>query len=344
MKRKTTAIVLGSILAATGFSGSVYGMTIAQDAGGDNQSRAFYIVTQEAAEETVSQGKVDVIAKEAAVEDTDETSILYEEETKRILDELKGYGVTYDSGKNQVFYEGKKVRWVIDRQKDDSMNAVYMPEGEIDLYTVRDEDFNLIGVRIGTEEEYEERTDEEAGSSYAADGTYVREGSVSMKKDSMAEEEAESDDYAEESIYTWEGSTSMKEDSMAEEEAESDDYAEESTYIWEGSAGIEKDYAAEVETAEDSSFVENDKESEQRRKEYKENGIDYNKENGSWIWQGKPVYLLMDEDGSFYQNGGNEAREDEICLVVERKTDGSVYGVKLVSAEEIQKVLAQQDY
>ena len=35
-----------------------------------------------------------------------------------------------------------------------------MPEGEIDVYTVREDDYRLTGVRIATQEEYNQRTKE----------------------------------------------------------------------------------------------------------------------------------------------------------------------------------------
>ena len=81
--------------------------------------------------------------------------------------------------------------------------------------------------------------------------------------------------------------------------------------------------------------VGDDHDSEIKIQEYKQNGIDQNPATGIWMWQGKEVHLLMDEDGSFYQNGSKEAKEDKIYLIVKREEDDSISTVKQITIEEV---------
>lgn len=76
-----------------------------------------------------------------------------------------------------------------------------------------------------------------------------------------------------------------------------------------------------------------DRESELKAGEYEENGISRDK-NGGWLWKGREVFLLIDEDGSLCQNGSDEARDNKIYLVVKRNKDGSIKEVKQVTVEE----------
>lgn len=70
------------------------------------------------------------------------------------------YGVTYDADRDTLYYQGKTIRWMIDRQMEDTYKAIQMQEGEIDVYTVKGEDCRLTGVRIVLQEEYDQRTKE----------------------------------------------------------------------------------------------------------------------------------------------------------------------------------------
>lgn len=74
--------------------------------------------------------------------------------------------------------------------------------------------------------------------------------------------------------------------------------------------------------------------SKRKVQEYKQNGIGQDSENGSWIWQEKEVQLLMDEDGSFYQNGSEAAKEAKIYLIVKRDENGEIRKVKQITIEE----------
>ena len=90
-----------------------------------------------------------------------------------------------------------------------------------------------------------------------------------------------------------------------------------------------------VETAEGTCAVGDDHDSEIKIQEYKQNGIDQNPTTGIWMWHGKEVHLLMDEDGSYYQNGSKEAKDNKIYLIVKREDDGRIKTVKQITMEEV---------
>lgn len=123
------------------------------------------------------------------------------------------------------------------------------------------------------------------------------------------------------------------------------------TYVWEGTAegdaqstedsgqvSEESDIAqaseaaslAEADDAAEGDYLEAEN---KRREEYKAAGIGCDEKNGGWLWDEKPVFWLMDEDGSIYQN--NAGKEDKIYILVKRDEDGSILEVKQITAEEV---------
>lgn len=50
--------------------------------------------------------------------------------------------------------------------------------------------------------------------------------------------------------------------------------------------------------------------------------------------------MLLDEDGSFYQNGSKDAKENKIYLIVKRDEDNSIREVKQITIEEVMVMLA----
>ena len=95
-----------------------------------------------------------------------------------------------------------------------------------------------------------------------------------------------------------------------------------------------------VETAEGTCVVGDNLNSEIKIQEYKQNGIDLDSATGSWMWHGKEVHLLMDEDGSFYQNGSKEAKDNKIYLIVKREDDGRIKTVRQITMEEVMTRIA----
>ena len=159
-----------------------------------------------------------------------------------------------------------------------------MPEGEIDVYSVREDDYWLTVVRIATQEEYDQRTkDMEAAA--GKESSYVQEA-VDTETGSSIHMFA----YDEETVTeAYDGSateTAVVTEDVVPNYAEQKDTVENA-----------------VETAEGTCVVGDNLNSEIKIQEYKQNGIDLDSATGSWLWHGKEVHFLMDEDGSFYQNG-----------------------------------------
>lgn len=293
MKRKAVSVLLGGAMMMAVCGSSVQAMTYGYDAG---DGKSIYVIKMGDAE-------------------YDENADSMQEEQKRLSDwhsaemqdqiaYLEKYGVTYDADEDVLYYEGKTVRWLIDEQIDDTYKAIQMPEGEIDVYTIRGKDYKLTGVRVATQEEYEERTREDEAAKLEMEA--AEDGSVihTFTYDTGAE--------------YMEGEYSSQETVVITEDVVSGtDVAEQAC----------EDYAVE-------GYYE---ESEKKIKEYKENGIDYDSKNGCWMWQGKMVYYLMDENGSICQNGAKEAKENKIYILVKRNMDGSVKEVKQITAEEVMK-------
>ena len=80
--------------------------------------------------------------------------------------------------------------------------------------------------------------------------------------------------------------------------------------------------------------IEEEKISEEQIKEYEEAGIEYDDEEGNWIWNEQLVRILLDEDGSFYQNDSESAMENMIYLIVKRNEAGDIEAVKQMTVED----------
>lgn len=257
----------------------------------------------------------------------------HKQEMRQQIAYLEKFGLSYDADRDVLMYQGRTVRWLIDRQMGaNTYMAIQMPEGEIDVYTERAEDYEVTGLRVADQEEYDERTrkdqEAEAKMQEAADEEGVvyagEDGSVihTFTYDTVTAE----DTGAGGEIYLAAG-----EDVLSELENES----EETDLLTEEGA-ISVEYGGDSETAYGFSFSgADDTESKKKIEEYRKYGIDQSGTTGSWLWGGKEVRLLMDEDGSMYQNGSDEAVENKIYLLVKRDEDGSIREVKQVTVEEV---------
>ena len=225
MKRKIAALLMGATLSVAVCGYSVQAMTYGYDMGGK------VFISEDSSSSNLTE------------KEKEKLSDWHKEEMRNELAYLECYGVTYDADSDTLYYQGKTVRWLIDRQIGDTYKSIQMPEGEIDVYTVREDDYRL--------------TVENA-----------------------------------------------------------------------------------VETAEGTCAVGDDHDSEIKIQEYKQKGIDQNPTTGSWMWHGKEVHLLMDEDGSFYQNGSKEAKDNKIYLIVKREDDGRIKTVRQITMEEVMARIA----
>ncbi len=286
MKRKIAALLMGTTLSVAVCGYSVQAMTYGYDMGGK------VFISEDSSSSNLTE------------EEKEKLSDWHKEEMRNELAHLECYGVTYDADSDTLYYQGKTVRWLIDRQIGDTYKSIQMPEGEIDVYTVREDDYRLTGVRIATQEEYDQRTKEMEALEAAAgrESSYVQEAvdTVTEANDGSATE------------------TAVVTEDVVSNYAEQKDTVENA-----------------VETAEGTCVVGDNLNSEIKIQEYKQNGIDLDSATGSWMWHGKEVHLLMDEDGSFYQNGSKEAKDNKIYLIVKREDDGRIKTVKQITMEEV---------
>lgn len=217
------------------------------------------------------------------------------EQKRESLAYLEKYGVTYDADKDHILYQGKTVRWLLD-EKFDGIYATYFTEGgEIDLYTERDENSKLTGVREATKEEYDKQT--------------------------------KLDEENEKNLYSYGGSeTAYAYDSnVLTEDAGSVDVE---GYVVESAAETAVDYGTRVLTEKEKL------ETEKRSKEYEAAGIGKN-EHGSWTWKGDQIYMLMDDDGSMYQDGSEQARKNKIYVYVSRDENGNIIEAEKVEPKDL---------
>lgn len=286
MKKKIAALLMGTTLSVAVCGYSVQAMTYGYDMGGK------VFISEDSSSSNLTE------------EEKEKLSDWHKEEMRNELAHLECYGVTYDADSDTLYYQGKTVRWLIDRQIGDTYKSIQMPEGEIDVYTVREDDYRLTGVRIATQEEYDQRTKEMEALEAAAgrESSYVQEA-----VDTVTEA---NDGSATETVVVTEDVVSN-----CEEQKDTVENA--------------------VETAEGTCAVGDDHDSEIKIQEYKQNGIDQNPTTGIWMWHGKEVHLLMDEDGSYYQNGSKEAKDNKIYLIVKREDDGRIKTVKQITMEEV---------
>lgn len=288
MKRKAVSVLLGGAMVMAVCGSSAQARTYGYDIG---EGKTIYVIESgDDAEQSLEEQKRLSDWHVAEMED----QIAY----------LEKYGVTYNADEDVLYYEGKTVRWLIDEQMGNTYKAFQMPEGEIDVYTTRGEDYKLTGVRVATQGEYEERTREDETAKLEMEA--AEDGSV---------------------IHTFTCDTGA--------EYIEGEYSSQETVVITEDAVSGTDIAEK--TCEDYAVEGDYEESEKKIKEYKENGIDYDSKNGCWMWQGKMVYYLMDENGSTCQNGAKEAKENKIYILVKRNMDGSVKEVKQITAEEVMK-------
>ena len=209
MKRKAVlALFAGGAACAAVAGGPLGGMVHAQTWGssweGKNGTINRYVTEsgsfETSVDEYISEKAADGEFSRAEVAGT-VLQVMSEEEQQRLeqwgrielqesLAYLKEYGVAYDTEQDAIMYRGKKVRWLIDDRMDHSRTSYQMPDGEIDLYTERDANYRVTGVRTATQEEYDRRTkqDELAETRLADAGvtiTYVGETGECVQEDAV---------------------------------------------------------------------------------------------------------------------------------------------------------------
>ena len=303
MKRKIAALLMGTTLSVAVCGYSVQAMTYGYDMGGK------VFISEDSSSSNLTE------------KEKEKLSDWHKKEMRNELAHLECYGVTYDADSDTLYYQGKTVKWLIDRQIGDTYKSIQMPEGEIDVYTVREDDYRLTGVRIATQEEYDQRT-KEMEAAAGRESSYVQEA-VDTETGSIIHMFAYDEDTVTEANDGSATETAVVTEDVVSNCAEQKDTVENA-----------------VETAEGTCAVGDDHDSEIKIQEYKQKGIDQNPTTGSWMWHGKEVHLLMDEDGSYYQNGSKEAKDNKIYLIVKREDDGRIKTVRQITMEEVMARIA----
>lgn len=101
-------------------------------------------------------------------------------------------------------------------------------------------------------------------------------------------------------------------------------------------------YFQSVENSADAYGTYSTKEGAKRIKEYGEAGITQD-DDGSWMWEGQKVRILLDDDGSIYMSNADQKKENGVYLYVERNESGEIKKVNAVDAKEILEELALCD-
>lgn len=309
MKRKTGILLTGSALVLAMASGSAQAKTIGYDLG--NGSEMYYFMSEGADIQTETEGEAAAGADEASLTEDERQKLeaWYKASMQEAIAYVEKYGISYDAENDCLLYNGQKVRWLIDEQIDGNCQAIHMPEGEIDLYTTRTENYELTGIRVASQAEYDERTRQDELAEKQAYGSrgIVAEGGEDAAYDSVTMYGKPEGG----TLYTW------TEDAMRVEE--------------DGPAG--ETYVDTV--SEDAAGFWSDTEAERKKRaEYAEAGITQNN-NGSLLWNGKTIYFLLDEDGGLHVNNTSETKKEKIYILVKRNEDGSIKEVKQVTSEEV---------
>ena len=119
MKRKIAALLMGTTLSVAVCGYSVQAMTYGYDMGGK------VFISEDSSSSNLTE------------EEKEKLSDWHKEEMRNELAYLECYGVTYDADSDTLYYQGKTVRWLIDRQLEDTYKSIQMPDGRSDCYTGR---------------------------------------------------------------------------------------------------------------------------------------------------------------------------------------------------------------
>ena len=80
-----------------------------------------------------------------------------------------------------------------------------------------------------------------------------------------------------------------------------------------------------------------------RRREYEGLGLVPNDNQGGYTWNGKQVFLIVDDNGSLSSYGFSNNKKERIYVHIVRDDSGKAVEAEVVSAKELLKELALQD-
>ena len=190
------------------------------------------------------------------------------------------------------------------------------------------------------------------------DGTVksiAEEDYEAARKEAGSQEQETEVDVSDESSYSWiifngeaDGSWYISEDDdrvvMSGGKASVGETTEEDTTVMTQGGENESGavYFQSVENSADAYGTYSTKEEAKRIKEYGEAGITQD-DDGSWMWEGQKVRILLDDDGSIYMSNADQKKENGVYLYVERNESGEIKKVNAVDAKEILEELALCD-
>lgn len=100
---------------------------------------------------------------------------------------------------------------------------------------------------------------------------------------------------------------------------------------------------AEESAEADSVWSKEEREANEREAEaLLKIGIDQNRW-GNWTWQGKEIYILLDENGGIYQNGSEEAQKEKLYVFVDRDEEGNPLKAEVLDGKELLREMALKD-
>lgn len=308
MKNKVILALAAAIsLGITGCSVKTQAMTTAYES--EDGTIEYHTFTGNAAQESITREYMvqDHTDQECTdQEKTGENENFRKQENKDSLAFLREFGVTYDVKKDAVYYGKEKVRWLIDEKPlGNCTESFYTKGGTIDVYTVRDKDGAITGVRKATEKEFDERDEQKLTGMITGTVMELAEDFAGSVGDS-----AESDESAAGDMPGATGEYSIDQETSTASEAD-----------------LPSEYRKQMKKKEE---------------EYAKIGIGKD-EDGCWTWKGKKVYLLLDYDGDLTVFGSEKAKKDKIYLYVSRDEDGNVLKAEAVSAVEVLEKKALQD-
>ncbi|MDO4273343.1 MAG: hypothetical protein Q4D16_06730 [Eubacteriales bacterium] len=257
------------------------------------------------------------------------------------IQSLEKYDISYDEAADTVYYDDRKVRWLVDEQDDGLADCLYDEDGEIDVYTERNTSGRLMGVRVASASEFRERSEMYKDIEASKPGQKaIRMYGIEIAPDESAGDVAIDDDvqitvvenndymsqYDDLDIAAHEG-TAVDERASAREDVILDSGYENDTYY--SGADAEKSYAATVEEGNLSGTEYNEL--------YESIGLTWSRKDQCWKYDGEKVKIVYVEDGS-YSTWGNVDEDDSICLYITRKNNDSgtiTFSVKDMDYDEM---------
>lgn len=110
-----------------------------------------YTIVANGEDESVETKSIVIVSgdeEDVAYTVTEAEEIDSAEVVNALLAELETVGITSNEETGELFYEGQSIRWLLDEQNEEDCVIMKMDGGEINVFTVRDAQGNLTGVKV----------------------------------------------------------------------------------------------------------------------------------------------------------------------------------------------------